>query len=361
MTQKLRVGVIGANLQGSWGVWAHLPALAALPEADAVAVATMHQESADAAAAQFGVPLAFGDPRRLIEHPEVDVIAICVRVPAHRELVLQALDAGKHVYCEWPLARDVSEAEELLAAAEGAGVVHMVGLQSRSSPVLCYAKELIEAGEIGPVRSVALTHSSDWITPVYPSMAYLQDRSSGAHFLSIPGGHSIDALCWMLGDFKDPRAVIRTTVRELPLVGGGTVERSSADQILVAGELDSGAVASVRLSGASSPGTGVRMEISGDRGDLVIQATPGDRGIQMANLTLFKTVGMAELEPIAIPERMFRVPPTLRMCPPMNVGEAYLRMVDAIAARAPATPDFADAVRLHKLLDRVEASAGVAR
>lgn len=358
MGTKLRVGVIGANLQGSWGVWAHLPALAALDDIEAVAVATSRQETADATAQQFGVPHAFGDPSALIDHPDVDVVAVCVRVPAHRDLVLRAIAAGKHVYCEWPLARDTAEARTLLDAAEKAGIVHMVGLQSRSAPVLTYVKDLIAAGEIGAVRSAGLVHSSDWISTVFPGTEYLQDRTSGAHFLSIPGGHSIDALTWMLGEFRSLTSVVHTALKDLTAFGtGAPVTRTSADQIVVAGVLESGAVASVRLTGASSPGTGVRLEINGDKGDLVITGAPGGRGIQMSDLTLHKTVDMGVLKPIEVPARYFHTPAALRNNPPMNVGEAYLHMKEAITTGGKASPNFADAVRLHELLDRVEAAA----
>ncbi len=358
MANRLRVGVIGANLQGSWGVGAHLPALALLDDVEAVAVATSHQETADATASQFGIRHAFGDPRALIAHPDVDAVAICVRVPAHRDLVLQAIAAGKHVYCEWPLGRDTAEARLLLDAAEQAGIVHMVGLQSRSSPVLNHAKALIAAGEIGTVRSAGLVHSSDWISTVYPGTEYLQDRTSGAHFLSIPGGHSIDALTWLLGQFGSLTSVVTTALKDLTVLGSGApVTRTSADQILVAGMLESGVVASVRLSGASSPGTGVRLEISGDAGDLVVMAAPGGRGIQMSDLTLYRSIGMGELTPIETPADYFHTQPALRANPPMNVGEAYVALADAIAGGRKPVPDFADAVRLHELLDRIEASA----
>jgi len=358
MGSKLRVGVIGANLQGSWGVWAHLPALAALDDVEAVAVATSRQETADATAQQFGVPNAFGDPNALIDHPDVDVVAICVRVPAHRDLVLRAIAAGKHVYCEWPLARDTAEARTLLEAAEKAGIVHMVGLQARSSPVLAYVKDLIAAGEIGTVRSAGLVHSTDWISAVYPGTEYLQDRTSGAHFLSIPGGHSIDALTWILGEFKSLTSIVHTTRPELKAFGtGAPVARTSADEIVVAGVLDSGAVGSVRLTGASSPGIGVRLEIHGDAGDLVVTGGAGGRGIQMSDLTLHRSVELAVLEPVEVPARYFLTPATLRTNPPQNVGEAYLHLKKAIESGGRASPDFADAVRLHELLDRVEAGA----
>src|SRR3546814_16082888 len=82
----------------------------------------------------------------------------------------------------------------------------MVGLQARNSPVLAYVRDLIADNAIGTVRSAGLTHSVDWISQPFPSITYLEDRSSGAHFLSIPGGHSIDALCWLLGEYEKLRS-----------------------------------------------------------------------------------------------------------------------------------------------------------
>ncbi len=125
----------------------------------------------------------------------------------------------------------------------------------------------------------------------------------------------------------------------------------------VMGELEGGVTATLRLSGASSPGTGVRMEINGDAGDLVIIAAPGGRGIQMSDLTLYRTIAMGQLEEVAILPSAYTVPEDLRACPPLNVGESYLRMADAIAGRRKADPDFGDAVVLHKLLDCIELSA----
>ena len=358
MAARLRVGVIGANLQGSWGVWAHLPALAGLDRLEAVAVATSHMESAQATAAQFNIANAFDDPRKLAEHPDVDIVSVCVRVSAHRELVMLALDAGKHVYCEWPLGRDTAEAEELQRAAEARGVVHMVGLQARSSPTLTYVRDLIGEGAIGTVRSAALTHSCDWISQVFPGTEYLQDRSSGAHFLSIHGGHSIDALCWLLGEFDSLSATVKTGLSELTMFGSGApIRRTSADHVLVSGELSGGAVASVRLSGASSPGTGIRLEVSGDKGDLVVSAGAGGRGIPTSDLRLQKTVGLAEFEDMEVPERYFAVPTAIRQGAPLNVGQAYLQLADAIEGNGSASPDFGDAVARHRTLDRVEEAA----
>jgi len=129
--KKLRVGVIGANLQEAGERRRISPRWPRSTGSRRWRVATSHRASAEATAARFGMAHAFDDPRALVEHPDVDIVSVCVRVPAHRELVMLAVDAGKHVYCEWPLGRDTAEAEELHRAAETRGVVHMVGLQAR--------------------------------------------------------------------------------------------------------------------------------------------------------------------------------------------------------------------------------------
>lgn len=358
MSEKIRVGIVGANPNGSWGTFAHLPALAALPQFEATAVATAHLESAQQTATKFGLKHAFDDPRQLAECADVDVVAVCVRVPKHLELVSAALDAGKHVYCEWPLGRTTAEAETMLKAAQGKRVVHMVGLQARHSPVLTYAKHLIESGSIGEVQSCLLNHSVDWISHPGPAHAYLNDIYTGAHMLSIPGGHSIDALCWLLGEFAELSATLKTLNKTLDIAGTGeTMTRTSPDQILVSGVLTSGAVAAVRIAGATSPGTGVRLEINGSKGDLVISGAPGGRGIQMTDLRLQQTRGMAELADVAIPESYYHVPASIRSGPPLNVAHGYVHLAKVLAGQAESAPDFATALQRHRTLDAVQAAA----
>ena len=100
---KLRVGIVGASPGRGFASIAHIPALQTLPNIEITAVCTTRQDSADAAARHFGIPLAFSDPARLAQHPDVDLVTVCVKVPDHYAPVMAAIDAGKHVYCEWPL------------------------------------------------------------------------------------------------------------------------------------------------------------------------------------------------------------------------------------------------------------------
>src|ERR1700756_4628343 len=123
---KIRVGIVGANPSPGFASMAHIPALQTLPDFEITAVCTTRQDSADAAARHFGVPLAFSDAEKLGQNPDVDLVTVRVKVPDHYLPVMAALEAGKHVYCEWPLGRSSGEAVQMLDAPERKGVRHAV-------------------------------------------------------------------------------------------------------------------------------------------------------------------------------------------------------------------------------------------
>jgi predicted dehydrogenase len=105
----------------------------ALPEFEIAAVSTSRQETADETAKHFGITHAFADPYKMVQHPDVDLVSICVRVPFHHQLGMAALNAGRHLYCEWPLAPTTEQAQEMRDLAVRKGVHHIVGLQARGA------------------------------------------------------------------------------------------------------------------------------------------------------------------------------------------------------------------------------------
>src|SRR5215216_3442907 len=132
---RIRVGIIGANPDRGWAAEAHIPALRSLPnDFEITALSTSRRESADVASMLFDVPRAFDNHQDLVNSPEVDVVAITVKVPQHYELASAALAAGKSVYCEWPLGNGLKQAETLAALARQHRVLAVTGLQGRSSP-----------------------------------------------------------------------------------------------------------------------------------------------------------------------------------------------------------------------------------
>src|SRR5256712_12702110 len=146
--RRIRVGIIGASPDRGWAAEAHIPALQSLPaDFEIAALSTSRRESADAAARRFGVALAFDNHHDLVNRADVDVVAIAVKVPYHFELATAALNAGKAVYCEWPLGNGLQEAEALAALAKKQRVFAVAGVQAPAAPVGGYVRDLIRPGD----------------------------------------------------------------------------------------------------------------------------------------------------------------------------------------------------------------------
>src|SRR6058998_3527092 len=243
-TKRIRVGIIGANPDRGWAAQAHIPALRSLADDfEITALSTSRRESADAASKLFHVPAAFDNHQDLVNSAAVDVVAVTVKVPYHLELAAAALNAGKAVYCEWPLGNGLNEAETLAALAKKKGVLAVAGLQARSAPSVAYVRDLIKQAYVGEVLSTTLIGSGmGWGPTVEPHNEYLNDKSNGATMLSIALGHAADALCHCLGEVRELSATM--TVRRTTFTIAGTGERkrmAEDDQIAVSGLLESGA------------------------------------------------------------------------------------------------------------------------
>jgi len=169
--EKIRVGIIGANARYGWGRSAQIPALKALPEFETTAICTSRQETADEAAKHFGIPLAFAHPAKMVNHSDVDLVSICVRVPFHHQMGMAALNAGKHLVCEWPLAATTEQAAQMHQLAAGKGLHHMVGLQARGAPAINRARDLSgaatasccqRAASLAPITGTVSTQAGGW-------------------------------------------------------------------------------------------------------------------------------------------------------------------------------------------------------
>ncbi|MER2535158.1 MAG: Gfo/Idh/MocA family oxidoreductase [Rhizobiaceae bacterium] len=357
------VGVVGANPERGWALAAHLPAVGAIDRLDVAAVATTRMETARASAERFGAAKAYADWRELVADPAVNIVAVCVKVAHHREIALGAIAAGKHVFCEWPLGIDAREAEEIRSAADKAGVTTMVGLQGRASPYLETVRGLVAEGAIGKLVSATLVSSlNNWGPRLPASEAYRTKKESGATGLTVPGGHSLDSFCHMLGAFCDLTALVTTQHPLCEIVETGEImEVTAPDQVLVTGRLVNGAVATAHIKADMANPTGVRLEINGTDGDIVVTTRPpvgvSPVGIQRVELDVaIARRRKKPFEPVAVETADPRLPSDLAG-PPYYTARLYLRLIDALDhGRAP-TPSFADAVATHKLLEAIQAAS----
>src|SRR5215831_4065595 len=208
MADKVRLGLIGASVSGTWSSRSHLPALRASVDVELTAVCTTKADTADAARQAWGARLAFDDWRKMVVSPEIDAVAVVVRVPSHYAPTKAALEAGKHVYCEWPLGRTTAEAVELSALANDKGLVTAVGLQARANPALMHMKELVTGGFVGEVMAVHVSLMREGVLTRPSHRTWQRDAELGANTLTIANGHTIDAMRFVSGDFRRLSAVV---------------------------------------------------------------------------------------------------------------------------------------------------------
>jgi predicted dehydrogenase len=355
----LGVGVIGVSPSRGWAATAHIPALRALPNYEVRALSARTAESARAAGAAFGVNAVFSDHEQLLTHPDIDIVAVTVKVPHHRELVSAALAAGKAVYCEWPLGRDLDDARAMAAQAHEQGVRTVVGLQGRQAPAVEFVQELIRDGYVGEVLSTTMVGLSVPGDVLVEPNAYMLDEANGANLLTVAVGHSLDTLNYVLGEFADLSAL--SDLRR-PLITieetGERIVKTAADQIAVIGTLTSGATASVHVREAVAGGTGLLWEINGTDGTLRITADGAFPGI--VPLTVAGARGRNDLTELAVPAALTqRWPPltSLQGTPAFNVGRGYAAFAADIDRGTHTVPDFDDAVRRHEVIAAIERSA----
>jgi predicted dehydrogenase len=356
---RLGVGIIGVSPVRGWAVTAHIPALRALPNYQIRALSAHSPESARAAGEVFGVRAVFTDHQQLVTQPDIDLVAVTVKVPHHRALVSAALGAGKAVYCEWPLGRDLDDAQAMAALAAAQGVPTVVGLQARQAPAIAFVQQLLNDNYVGEVLSTTMVGLSVPGDVVVQPNAYMLDKTNGANVLTIAVGHSLDILNYVLGEFADLSAV--SDLRR-PLITieetGEQIVKTAADQIAVIGTLTSGATASVHLREAVAGGTGFLWEINGTNGTLRITADAAQP--QIYPLTVAGARGRNEPAELPAPAALTQKWPTLTSLegtPAYNVGRAYAAFAADIANRTHTVPDFADAVRRHEVITAIERSA----
>src|SRR5438067_10292595 len=356
---RLGVGIIGVSPVRGWAATAHIPALRALPNYEIRALSGHSAESARAAGEVFGVSAVFSEHEQLVSQPDVDVVAVTVKVPHHRELVSAALAAGKAVYCEWPLGRDLDDARAMAALAAKQGVRTVVGLQARQAPAIEFVQELLSDGYVGEVLSTTMVGLSIPGDAVGQPNAYMLDKTNGANVLTIAVGHSLDLLNYVLGEFADLSAV--SNLRR-PLITieetGEQIVKTAPDQIAVIGTLTSGALASAHIREAVAGGTGFLWEINGTDGTLRITADAASP--ESYPLPVLRAQARNQPAELAVPASLAEKWPALTSlhgAPAYNVGRAYAAFAADIEDGTHTVPDFADAVRILQVFAAIERSA----
>jgi len=272
--QTLGVGMIGYGFMGKVHTYSYqsLPMIYDPPPAKIklVGVATASEESGRKAIEQAGYEFSTRDYRDLLARDDIQIIDVCTPNHLHRDQVIDALRAGKHVYCDKPLCLNLREAREIWEVAKDAATIHQMTFNYRFIPALLRAKQLVEAGALGRIFQfrVAYLHSS-YIDPDRP-MSWRLDKAKGGGGAAFDlGSHVIDLVRYLLGDFQSVFSTMETFVKDRP-VAPGVSERAPVevdDVFWMQARLESGAVGTVEASRLSTGAMDeIRFEAHGDRG-----------------------------------------------------------------------------------------------
>jgi predicted dehydrogenase len=341
-----------------------------------VTVCGRNRAAVEAAADRQGWSSFETDWKRVVGRDDVDLVDVCAPGDIHAEIAIAALEAGKHVLCEKPLANTVAEAEAMVAAASAAarhGVRSMVAFNYRRVPALALARSIVSSGKLGVIRHVRAVYLQDWIVdPAFPLVWRLQRDRAGSGALGDIGAHIIDLAQFILGDvLVGVSALSETFVKERPLpeessglsaTGGSTRGAVTVDDaVLFIGRFANGALGSFEATRfASGRKNAMRIEINGSEGSLAFDFE------SMNELSFYDHTEDPELggfrrilvtEP-GHPYLSAWWPPGHLLGYEHSFTHEIRDLVEAIGLGQDPSPSFADGLQVQHVLAAVEKSAG---
>lgn len=226
--KRIGIGLIGSGFMGKTHAlgFAIASRVFDLPfEIDLAVLADVNEAAAASAARQLGFRRSTGHWRDLLDDPEIQVVDITTPNTLHREMALAAIAAGKHVYCEKPLAPTAAEALEMAQAAAKAGVATQVGFNYLKNPMMAVAKALIDAGEIGEVRTFRGVHAEDYMADARAPWTWRLDPAGGGGALADIGSHILATARHLVGPITSVMAEVDTSIGARPVAAGATETR----------------------------------------------------------------------------------------------------------------------------------------
>jgi predicted dehydrogenase len=377
--KTVKVGLIGAGFMGK----AHSLAYAALPmffwPPPAMPVrkmlAELDEKVASEAAARFGFETSTGDWRRLVESDEIDVVDISTPNNTHREIAVAALDAGKHVICEKPLAQDVEDAKAMFEAAQRNSGVAMVAFNYRRTPAVALARKLIDEGAIGSVRNFRGTYLQDWSAdPDSPLSWRFQKDVAGSGALGDIGTHVLDMARYLVGEVESVNSTLKTYIADRPVQSGGADQLAAArklsdapraavdvdDEVMTLLRFTEGAVGSLEATrNAYGRNNFLTFEIHGETGSILFNYERRDElqvffAADPADRRGFRTIHTGPAHPYG---------GGLWPIPGLGIGYGETKIVEcldlmtAIVDGTPVSPDFADGYQIAKIAAAIQQSA----
>ncbi|PHM69397.1 Gfo/Idh/MocA family protein [Xenorhabdus sp. KJ12.1] len=363
--KEIRIGLIGAGYIGRAHAIAYAQAPTVFPLKGKLVramIAGITPELAQTQAKELGFLRSTGDWRELVAHPDIDVVDICTPNFLHKEMALEAIRHGKHIYCEKPLALNSHDAKQMVAAANIAGVKTLVGFNYMKNPTAQLAKEIISNGEIGEVVHFYGTHNEDYMAdPLSPIHWHCFKNEAGLGALGDLGAHIINMAQYLVGDITTVCGDMKTIVKARPEISGSAVliPVENEDQAHAMVRFDSGATGVIETSRiACGRKMGLTYVVTGAKGTLSFtQERMAElklyRHDEPANRQGFKTILVGPEHPDYAP-----------FCHGAGHGIGFndqktvevKDLVDGIALDQDIWPDFTEGWKVSRILDAIVCS-----
>lgn len=356
----LKVGLIGTGFMGACHALAFRAAPAVfkdLPRLELSSLADVDADIANAAASTFGFARAVTDWQALVTDPDIDIVAITAPNFLHQPMAKAAIEAGKHVYCEKPLALDAEGAGAMTKAAEQAGVRTLVGYNYLHNPAIRLAKDIIEAGEIGEIVHFRGAHFEDYLaSPDTPHSWRSSKAKAGAGVIADLGSHIISLARRLVGEIDEVQAMLEIVVKERPLSGepGKTAKVEVDDQAQMLLRFNDGPTGTIEASAvAAGRKMHLAFEITGSKGTLLFDQE------RMNELRLFRFGDDPSRDGFKTILSGPMHEPYDRFCPAPGHGLGFndlkiievAHLIDGIAKGTPLDPDFRSAWQIAEVVD----------
>ncbi len=342
----IRTAIIGTG----FGESAMVPGLQLAAGCEVSAICSGRLERAQDAARRHGIAAAYDDYERMLAEVRPDLVCIATPTALHAPMTLAAIAAGAHVICEKPMALDRAESAAMLAAAEAAGVIHVIDHELRFNPTRVALKRALDAGYIGQPTTVSIRSVSALRADARQPWSWWSDKDSGGGALGANGSHQVDLLRWWFGDVTAVSGQLATCVRRRPIAEGSSEWRdvTSDDQFSLIAQMTGGLLAHVFVSYVAHHGGSNQIEVHGSAGSLVIDQQERLWGKQIGR-------ELEELTPVDPLVNEPRVANNL-----WSRAFVYLaaEVVDAIRTQRPVrgAATFRDGLRCQEVLDAVRRS-----
>lgn len=372
--KKIKVGIIGAN----WSLKVHGAMWRMFPGVEVAAVCTAHRETAEAAARDFDIPTAYWNVQDLAADPDIDIIDVGSRPAFRYDMVMAALQGGKHVYNALPFAVDAIKARGMADLQQQKGVVGVVDAQFRWVPAAMHMKELLDQGFIGrplgfnmqlmlPLRNY---EGMVYPHPVWPGggvspYKWLGDSASGAGAWRNFGSHSVLFLSHLLGRVQEVSGRLNTGIKSWQLPDGTTLEPATEDLGCAVLQLENGAVGNLQCGWSVPDAAGLRVEVWGDQGRLLLVDPSFGDGLSARLYTgdaRLHPFGQSAGEWLETPAQYFAIPDlpfSRENAQPyaVSMGWMFHHMLEAIRHDRSGSPSFSEALHAQCVVEALAQSS----